>query len=479
MIGALAFTHGHDIYFAPGQYQPDTLQGRQLIAHELSHVIQQRAGRVPSPALESGKVAVVQDQHLEAEAERLGRGAAVFLLARQAASRAMMPIQARPAALPPRLPVPSPTPRRPSIVQPGIGKNKKLKTKKAKGHKRLSKAYMDRELKGVTKPSAVTFTGRWTGKTKVSGTKSFTINRGGQMLRQISTQLFWHVKDKLSQNKEQEVQSMLVNDRILVAANLDGSLTALADALKEDVKGYAQDLAATQAGQLVAIRRHPLRTILESDRANDERATGYGRKLSGVFGGRRLAGDINLASLIASVSTADFFQTIDISTAPNCQDAITNANGRHKIIFVTGGGGEVHAEQKLLTALVKSGYAGQAQIYGKKRPCVGCFLTLTFVREKLGKNISYNTHPGGYWATALPALLETAQRAIESGGVDHATAVAWLHDQAVALQTYQTHALSSGVQRSTLVETEENFGDNDDIDVDRTGYDTGSDSEPD
>jgi hypothetical protein len=74
-IGALAFTHGADLYFAPGQYNPQSSQGQQLLGHELTHVVQQRAGRVRNP-LGAG-VAVVQDPALEAEAERIGRAAAV------------------------------------------------------------------------------------------------------------------------------------------------------------------------------------------------------------------------------------------------------------------------------------------------------------------------------------------------------------------------------------------------------------------
>ena len=71
-IGAIAFTMGADIYFARGRFQPDTVKGRQLLGHELAHVIQQRQGRVRAPT--SG-VAVVQDRALEAEADRLGRRA--------------------------------------------------------------------------------------------------------------------------------------------------------------------------------------------------------------------------------------------------------------------------------------------------------------------------------------------------------------------------------------------------------------------
>ena len=73
-IGAVAFTHGAQIHFAPGNYNPATPQGRQLLAHELAHVVQQRAGRVQNP-FGSG-VAVVQNASLEAEADRMARRAA-------------------------------------------------------------------------------------------------------------------------------------------------------------------------------------------------------------------------------------------------------------------------------------------------------------------------------------------------------------------------------------------------------------------
>jgi Domain of unknown function (DUF4157) len=75
-IGALAFTKGSDIYFAPGQYDPASARGQQLIGHELAHVVQQRQGRVQNP-LGAG-VAVVQDPALEAEADAMGRRAAML-----------------------------------------------------------------------------------------------------------------------------------------------------------------------------------------------------------------------------------------------------------------------------------------------------------------------------------------------------------------------------------------------------------------
>ncbi len=42
-LGARAFTSGNDIYFNTGQYQPHSESGQKLIAHELTHTLQQGA----------------------------------------------------------------------------------------------------------------------------------------------------------------------------------------------------------------------------------------------------------------------------------------------------------------------------------------------------------------------------------------------------------------------------------------------------
>lgn len=44
-MGALAYTHHNDIVFRNGSYAPDTAPGRRLVAHELTHVVQQGAAQ--------------------------------------------------------------------------------------------------------------------------------------------------------------------------------------------------------------------------------------------------------------------------------------------------------------------------------------------------------------------------------------------------------------------------------------------------
>lgn len=52
MLGANAYTEGNNIHFAPGQYDIGTPAGREMLAHEAWHVVQQKQGRVqPMPQL--------------------------------------------------------------------------------------------------------------------------------------------------------------------------------------------------------------------------------------------------------------------------------------------------------------------------------------------------------------------------------------------------------------------------------------------
>lgn len=49
-LGARAFTLGSDISFAPNRYSPSSREGRRLLAHELTHVVQQGGTTPPARA---------------------------------------------------------------------------------------------------------------------------------------------------------------------------------------------------------------------------------------------------------------------------------------------------------------------------------------------------------------------------------------------------------------------------------------------
>jgi Domain of unknown function (DUF4157) len=64
-VNALAYTVGHNVVFGAGQYQPGTSNGQRLLAHELTHVIQQGARRVSTT-----HAIPIQRQVAPAEAEK-------------------------------------------------------------------------------------------------------------------------------------------------------------------------------------------------------------------------------------------------------------------------------------------------------------------------------------------------------------------------------------------------------------------------
>ncbi|MDR6221559.1 hypothetical protein J2Y00_005199, partial [Deinococcus soli (ex Cha et al. 2016)] len=63
-VNAIAFTTGTDIFFQAGRFQPNTQSGLELLAHEVTHTVQQSQGRVGT--------GIDPDAGLEAEARTMG-----------------------------------------------------------------------------------------------------------------------------------------------------------------------------------------------------------------------------------------------------------------------------------------------------------------------------------------------------------------------------------------------------------------------
>ena len=59
-IHAQAFTHGNDIYFNSGKYSPSTAEGGLLLAHELTHTIQQGASKTNQTSASVARKATIQ-----------------------------------------------------------------------------------------------------------------------------------------------------------------------------------------------------------------------------------------------------------------------------------------------------------------------------------------------------------------------------------------------------------------------------------
>jgi hypothetical protein len=68
-VSARAFTTGTDVYFGEGEYRPGTRDGDALLAHELTHVVQQRGAPTGGPLTVSEP-----GDAMETEADAVARG---------------------------------------------------------------------------------------------------------------------------------------------------------------------------------------------------------------------------------------------------------------------------------------------------------------------------------------------------------------------------------------------------------------------
>jgi hypothetical protein len=68
-VQAHAYTVGNHVVFGEGRYQPDTAEGRHTLAHELTHVVQQRQGPVDGTDAAGGIKLSDPGDRFEREAE--------------------------------------------------------------------------------------------------------------------------------------------------------------------------------------------------------------------------------------------------------------------------------------------------------------------------------------------------------------------------------------------------------------------------
>jgi hypothetical protein len=74
-VGALAYTVGKDVVFGRGQYSPGSSAGQKLLAHELTHVVQQGcADHASRGTLEVGSSTTAYERESEQVAERITKG---------------------------------------------------------------------------------------------------------------------------------------------------------------------------------------------------------------------------------------------------------------------------------------------------------------------------------------------------------------------------------------------------------------------
>lgn len=65
-LGAQAFTNGNDVYFNQGKYNPESNEGKHLLAHELTHTVQQTGGAQKTGKIQKSSIENTQSENLEA-----------------------------------------------------------------------------------------------------------------------------------------------------------------------------------------------------------------------------------------------------------------------------------------------------------------------------------------------------------------------------------------------------------------------------
>ena len=102
-VAALAYTVGRDVVFGSGQYAPQTTAGRHLLAHEITHTLQQGAAATPASDLQIEAASSPAEREGEHTADAVMSGARVRVMP-QAVSLARQKPVTPPVKTPPKAP---------------------------------------------------------------------------------------------------------------------------------------------------------------------------------------------------------------------------------------------------------------------------------------------------------------------------------------------------------------------------------------
>ena len=280
------------------------------------------------------------------------------------------------------------------------GSGKKVRTGTKAGTGRLGKAGLARAVsreqkqqgwKGATRHTS---SGKWTARVTARPKHSYSSARIAQVLRHLSTAIYHFVKSKVS--AEQEVQAMYVNNRLLIGSNDAASMAALSGLKGTELAAILAEGKTFGTGNRAQRVATKLQQLLSGSRIADLTFTNESERDQVKA----------IADIIKSV-VADPTKAMVRTSISQAASWITDKEHANQLILVDSMD-KAHAEQNLILAYVRSGSDEEAHVYGKKRPCVGCYMTFRFAQERLGKqNLTYNANPGGFWGPALTGLWQT------------------------------------------------------------------------
>jgi hypothetical protein len=272
--------------------------------------------------------------------------------------------------------------------------------------------------------------GKWTDKLTISPGRYKWDDRARQLLGQLSTLLFQAVA------KADEVEAMVVENRVLVSANLQQPLVDLCELELTKILTGRSEVVTELKGQISAQRVANLKATaaaLQMTGAEDEEMTEeQGR---GVETLAQMGMDIaameddeeadDVQAILAAMRLS--LEPVPGGSPEAAADLIHDPEMAGRIITVDGfektgkdaKGEDVqqacsHAEQNLVLALVNSGVQTGAQVAGKKRPCTVCWLSLMLVDEN-GYGVKHGINPGGLWVNTTDEGLHLIAKALGYG----------------------------------------------------------------
>lgn len=251
--------------------------------------------------------------------------------------------------------------------------------------------------------------------------RSYRSQEDVRFLRYIST-FFFHYVNAYCRG-DAEVEAMLLADRLLLSSNSPRAMRELFELMK------------TEPTLLDTLRSQP-------PPETDTRGVRVNENLYQIISTPEPRSEAAL--LLQSLSLEDIGDSLRLVGPSKVSEVLTSPDYSEKLILVEGL--NIHAEQKLMLALVGSSLPKSTQVIirGKKRPCFGCWLCLNFVKEVAGfSNLEFNARPGKAWVGSIKSierLFEVATKA----GVGKQTVIAWLEEKKRQFDSFQTFVTVSG-----------------------------------
>ncbi|MFJ9112599.1 DUF4157 domain-containing protein [Streptomyces sp. NPDC102283] len=440
-VGARAYTSGHHVVIGDGGTDKHTL------AHELTHVIQQRQGPVAGTDNGNGLSVSNPSDRFEREAEAN-------------AQQAMAGPGSAPGSEGPAMTtVGAATTRATAIQRVGTEEGP---SEKAKGKRKRDTPYNELVKAWEATPeharrfarSGPDQLGALTTDEQVQhGARTFQGERPEQTMRHIAIRLLTgvqHLRAITPNDKkppaEAEFQGMLINDRIVLSSNINASIDLL-EALHgqnatpfRDMLGMETPLTGLAASghkeaPLINKRRRAaragigrvLKTPLDDEayEADDERpSAGKAPEPARNATGEVLVRATRPSADEGKAAPKEKFAVAEVDLANTEMDEglrqlLTSDEHKNMIILiktandiVTGDNSVmIHAEQKLIAALKAARITpsdiktGNFLVRGTKRPCLACGALLRHVSDNLfGGRLSVNRNSGAYFMNALRAV---------------------------------------------------------------------------